>query len=58
MGAHASDLIGEATLAMKKACTAKDIADTIHAHPSLMESLQEAWEDTEGLAIHKMGRRR
>ncbi|MBE9536314.1 MAG: dihydrolipoyl dehydrogenase [Proteobacteria bacterium] len=58
MGAHASDLIAEATLAMKKACTAEDIADTIHAHPSLAESLQEAWEDTEGLAIHKMGRRR
>lgn len=58
MGAHASDLIGEATLAMKKGCTAEDIADTIHAHPTLMESLQEAWEDTEGMAIHKMGRRR
>lgn len=58
MGAHASDLIGEATLAMKKGCKVEDIADTIHAHPTLMESLQEAWEDTEGLAIHKMGRRR
>ncbi len=57
VGAHASDLIAEATLAMKMGCKTKDIAETIHAHPTLAESLQEAWEDTEGMAIHKVGRR-
>ena len=57
LGAHASDLIAEAALAMKMGCTTKDISDTIHAHPTLSETLLEAWEDTEGLAIHKMGRR-
>ena len=57
MGAHASDLIAEAALAMKMGCTTKDISDTVHAHPTLSETLLEAWEDTEGMAIHKMGRR-
>ncbi len=57
LGAHASDLIAEAALAMKMGCTTKDISDTIHAHPTLSETLLEAWEDTEGMAIHKMGRR-
>ena len=57
MGAHASDLIAEAALAMKLGCTTRDISDTVHAHPTLSETLLEAWEDTEGMAIHKMGRR-
>jgi len=56
-GAHASDLIGEAALAMKTGCTVDDISDTIHAHPTLSEALLEAWEDTKGMAIHKKGRR-
>jgi len=42
VGAHASDLIGEATLAVSTKIKAKDIARTIHAHPTLPESLWEA----------------
>ena len=57
LGAHASDMVAEAALAMKMGCTIEDISDTIHAHPTLAETLLEAAEDTEGLAIHKMGRR-
>ncbi len=57
LGAHASDLIAEATLALQKGCTLDDIEKTIHAHPTLAEAFLEAWEDTEGKAIHKMGRR-
>ncbi len=41
-GAHASDLIAEATLAMQKGCTARDLSETIHAHPTLAEGLFEA----------------
>ena len=41
-GAHASDLIAEAALAMQKGCTAEDLARTIHAHPTLAEGLKEA----------------
>ncbi len=41
-GAHASDLIAEAALALRKGCTAADLAQTIHAHPTLAEGLKEA----------------
>lgn len=41
IGPHATDLIAEATLAMQMGCTVKQIADTIHAHPTLPEVLME-----------------
>ncbi|MFQ8889339.1 MAG: hypothetical protein ACLR7Z_14305 [Bilophila wadsworthia] len=41
-GAHASDLIAEATLAIQRGCTARDLFETIHAHPTLSEGLYEA----------------
>lgn len=41
-GAHASDLIAEATLALRKGCTAAELYETIHAHPTLSEGLYEA----------------
>ena len=53
IGAHAADIIHEATLAMRMGLTAKDIAETIHAHPTLSEGLMEAAEDVHGAAIHK-----
>ena len=42
MGARASDLIAEATTAIQLGVTAKELAETIHAHPTLPESLMEA----------------
>lgn len=41
-GAHATDLIAEATLALRLGASAHDIANTIHAHPTLAEGLYEA----------------
>ncbi|MFO7875111.1 MAG: dihydrolipoyl dehydrogenase [Desulfovermiculus sp.] len=41
-GAHVSDIIAEPTLALKLGATGKDIARTIHAHPTLAEGLFEA----------------
>lgn len=41
IGPHATDLIGEATLAIKMGATAEDIAETIHAHPTLCEIMGE-----------------
>lgn len=41
MGPHASDLIAEATLAIQFGLSAKDLADTIHAHPTVPETLME-----------------
>ncbi|MBL7049594.1 MAG: dihydrolipoyl dehydrogenase [Nitrospira sp.] len=52
IGAHASDLIHEVALAMEKGLTTKDIAHTIHAHPTLAEGLMEAAEDVHDAAIH------
>ena len=42
MGPHASDLIAEGVLAIQMGATAKDIAHTIHAHPTLPEAVHEA----------------
>jgi len=52
IGAHASDLIHEAALAMKAGLKAKDIAGMVHAHPTLSEGIREAAEDVHGEAIH------
>lgn len=57
VGAHASDLIGELTVAMRMEASPGDIVTTIHVHPTLCEVILEASEDTMGLSIHKMGRR-
>ncbi len=54
VGPHASDLIGEATLALKMNATLHDLAHTIHPHPTLTELLMEASEDALDEAIHLM----
>ncbi|MDH5327079.1 MAG: dihydrolipoyl dehydrogenase [Gammaproteobacteria bacterium] len=51
-GPSASELIGEAVLAMEFFASAEDLARTIHAHPSLSEALHEAAMAAEGRAIH------
>ena len=56
VGPHASDLLGEAGLALEMAATASDIALTIHAHPTLGESVLEAAEAVHKQAIHIMNR--
>ncbi|MCH8328774.1 MAG: dihydrolipoyl dehydrogenase [Nanoarchaeota archaeon] len=52
VGSEASDLISEATLAIKMNSTLEDLASTIHPHPTLSESLMEAAEATMGNAVH------
>lgn len=42
VGPHATDLIAEGTLAIQMGCTVKELAETIHAHPTLSEVLLEA----------------
>lgn len=41
-GAHASDIIAEAALALHKGCTARELHEIIHAHPTLSEGIAEA----------------
>lgn len=58
IGAHATDICSEISLAVRNGLTAKDVADTIHAHPTYSEIVAEAVEDTFGMAIHKPSSRR
>lgn len=52
IGAHASDLIAEAGLAMAMEATVEEIAHTIHAHPTMPEALSEAALAWLGRGIH------
>lgn len=52
LGPHASDLIAEITLAVEMELTAKELAETIHTHPTLSEAVMEAAENVHGQAIH------
>ena len=51
-GPHATDLIGEAVLAMRLESTAADLGRSIHPHPTLTEALMEAALDVDGMAVH------
>ncbi len=48
VGPHAGDLIAEVGLAIEMGCDAEDIALTIHAHPTLSETIALATEIFEG----------
>ena len=55
LGAHASDLIAEGALALSMEATAREIVNTIHAHPTLAETIVEAVEGITGKPIHREG---
>ena len=56
VGAHASDIISEAGLAIEMCAEALDIGLTIHPHPTLGESVMEATKAALGEAIHIVNR--
>ncbi|MFA7672175.1 MAG: dihydrolipoyl dehydrogenase, partial [Sphaerochaetaceae bacterium] len=41
-GLNVSEIIGEAVVAMQHELTVYEIADSIHAHPTINEALKEA----------------
>ncbi|WP_320042918.1 dihydrolipoyl dehydrogenase [uncultured Desulfobacter sp.] len=51
-GPHATDLIAEATLAVRNGLTATDLAHTIHAHPTLAEIMGEVSLKILGTPLH------
>ncbi len=53
LGAHATELISELTLAVTLGLTADVLADLVHPHPTLSEAVMEACADVIGRAIHK-----
>ena len=52
VGPHATELIAEACAAIELEATAEALAQTIHAHPTLSESMGEAAHATVGKPIH------
>src|SRR5712691_9838023 len=57
IGPRATDLIAEATLAIQNGLTLEQLDLTIHAHPTLPESLMEAALAAQGRAIHIANRK-
>jgi dihydrolipoamide dehydrogenase len=57
-GAGAGELIAEAVLAMEMGATVEDIALTIHAHPTLSETLMECADAFYGHATHTISKKR
>ncbi len=53
-GERATDLIAEATLAIRLGATLEQLGSTIHAHPTFAEAIMEAAEAARGSGIHSM----
>jgi dihydrolipoamide dehydrogenase len=51
-GAGAGEMIAEAVIAIEMGATARDLADSIHAHPTLSETVMEAAESVLGQPTH------
>jgi dihydrolipoamide dehydrogenase len=54
IGASATDLIAEATLAIKMGATLEDLVWTVHAHPTMAEMLLEVSHKGIGKPIHSV----
>ncbi len=52
VGVNAGELIAEGVLAVEMAAVARDLAESIHAHPTLSETMMEAGEAVYGQATH------
>jgi dihydrolipoamide dehydrogenase len=52
IGAHATELLAEACVAMALETTADELGRVIHAHPTVSETVMEAAEGVHDLAIH------
>lgn len=57
VGPEASTMIAEGTLALEMGATLEDLALTIHAHPTLPETIMEAAEAALGRPIHSVVKR-
>jgi dihydrolipoamide dehydrogenase len=51
---HASELVAEIALAIRKGLTLQDISATIHVHPTISEATMEAAWKAKGMAIHTL----
>ena len=58
VGPHATDLIGEAVVALDAESTIETVADGVAPHPTLAEGLKEAALVALGRPIHLVAKRR
>jgi dihydrolipoamide dehydrogenase len=58
VGVGAGELISEGVLAVEMGATAKDLALTVHPHPTLSETLMEAAEAFYGHATHTFAKKK
>jgi dihydrolipoamide dehydrogenase len=58
VGVQATDLIAEATTAIRAELTATELAQTIHSHPTLAEAWMEAADVLLGEPIHTIAKKR
>jgi dihydrolipoamide dehydrogenase len=58
VGHGAGELIGEGVLAVEMGATARDLAETVHPHPTLSETVMESAELFFGHATHAYVRKR
>ena len=54
IGAHASEIIHEAVIAIKMGMKSRELEDTMHSHPVYSEVLMEGAADVNKRAIHKI----
>jgi dihydrolipoamide dehydrogenase len=52
IGPRSTELVAEATLALRLECTVEELVRTIHAHPTMSEAIAEAAHAAHGAAIH------
>ncbi|MGH9371114.1 MAG: FAD-dependent oxidoreductase, partial [Vicinamibacterales bacterium] len=52
IGTRSTELVAEATLALRLECTVEELVRTIHAHPTMSEAVGEAAHAAHGGAIH------
>ena len=52
IGARSTELVAEATVALRLECTVEELIRTIHAHPTMAEAIGEAAHAVHGAAIH------
>ena len=52
IGPQASEMIHEVVLAKRYGLTVQQLAENIHAHPTLSEAIMEAAEDVHGMSVH------
>jgi len=52
IGPRATDLVAEASVALRLECTGEELVRTIHAHPTFAEAVGEAAHGLHGGAIH------